>query len=67
MSYIKPGPNYKMSKQTKRSLATKQMIDPHYRGVQKRLMIQADLHSQIKIKDKRNNKTQPSIEDSSNE
>lgn len=44
---LKPGPNYRMSKQTKRSLATSRMIDPHYRGEQKRLMIQAELHSQL--------------------
>ena len=43
---LKPGPNYRMSKQTKRSLATKRMIDPHFRGEQKRLMIQAELYSQ---------------------
>jgi len=45
MSYIKPGPNYKMSSTTKRMLAL--IIDPHKRGVQKRLMIQAELASAI--------------------
>jgi hypothetical protein len=45
MSYIKPGPNYKMTKQTKRILAL--IVDPHKQGIQKRLMIQAELASLI--------------------
>lgn len=43
---LKPTANYRMSKQTKRSLATSAMIDPHFRGEQKRLMIQAELFAQ---------------------
>jgi len=50
--YIKPGPTYKMRKQTKRSLAL--IIDPHTRGEQKRMMIQAELAAQIKVKEKKN-------------
>jgi hypothetical protein len=42
---IKPGPNYKMSAQTKRFLAT--IIDPHKRGEFKRSAIQAELASAI--------------------
>jgi hypothetical protein len=42
---LKPTKTYKMSKQTKRSLAT--IVDPIERGIQKRLMIQAELHSAI--------------------
>ncbi len=47
---LKPGPNYRMSKQTKRSLATSRMIDPHVRGEQKRLMIQAELYGALQVK-----------------
>jgi len=43
---MKSGPNYKMSKQGKRTLA--QYIDPHKRGEVKRSIIQAELASQIK-------------------
>jgi hypothetical protein len=39
--YIKPTASYRMSKQLKRSLAL--IIDPHKRGEQKRIMIQAEL------------------------
>ena len=49
---IKPGPNYKMPKSFKRALAT--IIDPHERGKQKRLMIQADLVGSIRVKEKKN-------------
>ena len=59
MSYIKPGPNYKMSKQLKRSLAN--IIDLHECGVQKRIMIQAELASQVKVKEKK--KGQPDLSD----
>jgi 3-phenylpropionate/cinnamic acid dioxygenase small subunit len=41
---LKPTKNYKMSKQTKRGLAL--IIDPHERGIQKRIMIQAELAAQ---------------------
>jgi len=34
--------NYKMSKQDKISLS--QILDPHERGVQRRLIVSADLH-----------------------
>jgi len=49
---IKPGPNYKMPKSFKRALAN--IIDPHERGLQKRLMIQADLVGSIRVKEKKN-------------
>ena len=48
---LKPTSTYKMSKQTKRSLAL--IIDPHKRGVQKRMMIQAELAGAIKVKDRK--------------
>jgi len=48
---LKPTANYKMTKQTKRSLA--QIIDPNERGVQKRLMIQAELASAIRVREKK--------------
>ena len=51
---LKPTKNYKMTKQTKRSLA--RYIDPHERGVQKRLMIQAELASAVVVKSKREDK-----------
>jgi len=41
---LKPTKNYRMSKQTKRSLAL--IVDPHERGIQKRIMIRAELASQ---------------------
>ena len=50
--YIKPTSSYKMSGQTKRMIAL--IIDPHQRGEQKRLMIQAELASQIKVREKKN-------------
>lgn len=45
---LKPGPNYKMSGQNKRFLAT--ILDPHKRGEIKRSMIQADLYAQLQPK-----------------
>lgn len=62
MSYIKPGPSYKMSSTTKRMLAN--IIDPHERGVQKRLMIQAELAAQVKVKEKKS-RNAPDIVDES--
>ena len=47
---LKPGSNYKMSKQSKRFLATKKMIDAHYRGEIKRTVIQAELAAAIQPK-----------------
>jgi hypothetical protein len=43
--YIKPSATYRMSKQTKRSLAT--IVDPQQRAAQKRIMIQAELAAAI--------------------
>ena len=42
---LKPGPNYRMSAQSKRFLAT--IIDPHKRGEFKRSAIQAELAAAI--------------------
>jgi len=49
---LKPTSSYRMTKQTKRSLAL--IIDPHKRGEQRRMMIQAELAAQIKVKEKKN-------------
>jgi len=46
--YIKPGPNYKMSKQTKTMLALGKFRDAHHRGEVKRGMIQAELAASMK-------------------
>jgi hypothetical protein len=43
--FIKPGPNFKLSKQAKRFLCTE--IDPQKRGDMKRAMIQAELAAAI--------------------
>ena len=48
---MKPGPNYKMSKNVKRELAT--IVDPQERSIQKRIMIQAELFGQVRHKEKR--------------
>lgn len=49
MSYIKPGPNYKMSKTLKRSLALSRYVkDPHLLGQIKRGAIQAELAAAIR-------------------
>ena len=42
---MKPGSNYKMPKRIKRRLAV--IVDAHYRGEIRRLMIQADLASRV--------------------
>ena len=47
---LKSGSNYKMTKQSKRLLATKKMIDAHYRGEIKRTVIQAELAAAIQPK-----------------
>lgn len=56
MSYIKPGPNYKMSKTLKRSLALSRYVkDPHLLGQIKRGGIQAELAAAIRpTRDKSN-------------
>ena len=57
---LKPTSTYKMTKQTKRSLA--QIIDPHERGVQKRMMIRAELASLIRVKERKKNEPDISTE-----
>jgi hypothetical protein len=42
---MKPGPNYRMSAQTKRFAST--ILDPHKRGEYKRAMIDAELSAAI--------------------
>jgi len=49
--YLKPGPNYKMSRQNKCFLAS--ITDKEMRGHVKRMTIQADLHSLIVPKKER--------------
>jgi hypothetical protein len=53
---LKPTKNYKMSSTTKRMLAN--IIDPHERGVQKRLMIQAELYGAVAPKREKKNPRQ---------
>lgn len=51
---MKSGSNYKMSKQSKRYLAT--IIDPHRRGEIKRGTVQAELSGQQQVRQPRGNK-----------
>lgn len=53
---MKPGPNYKMSKTLKASLALAGFQDPHKKGQWKRAMIDAELSSQVKPARERGNK-----------
>ena len=46
--FIKPGPNFKLSKRTKTVLALGKFKDEHDRGAYKRAMIQAELAAAIK-------------------
>ena len=48
---MRPGPNFKMSKQSKRFLAT--IIDPHRRGEIKRGTVQAELAGQQQVRQPR--------------
>ena len=48
---LKPTANYRMTKQTKRSLANE--VNPVKRAEIKNLMIQAELNSMIRVKDKK--------------
>ena len=47
---LKPGSNYRMSKQTKTSLALDKFKDHHARGAWKRAMVEAELASVIQPK-----------------
>jgi hypothetical protein len=47
---LKPTANYKMSKQTKASLALHKFRDVHSRGAWKRAMIEAELSAAIQPK-----------------
>ena len=47
---LKPTANYKMSKQTKSSLALHKFKDQHARGAWKRAMIEAELSAAIQPK-----------------
>lgn len=59
MAHIKPGPNYKMSKTLKASLALGKLQEPHKKGEWKRAMIQAELAAAIQPKrEKRNDRPQ---------
>jgi hypothetical protein len=50
---MKPTSSFKLSKQTKRSLAL--IIDPHKRGEQRRMMVQAELAGAVKHKPEKRN------------
>ena len=46
--FIKPGPNFKLSKRTKTVLALGKFKDEHDRGAYKRAMIQAEITASMK-------------------
>jgi hypothetical protein len=46
--YIKPGPNFKLSKATKTKLALGKFRDEHDRAAFKRAMVQAELTAAVK-------------------
>ena len=50
---LKPGPNYKMSKALKTSLALGKFKDIHHKNAWKRAMIGAELAAQVKVKEKK--------------
>ena len=50
---LKPTASYKMSAQTKRSLALSKFKDEHHRGQWKRAMIDAELNAKIVPKTKK--------------
>lgn len=52
---LKPTSTYKMSKTVKTSLALSNLQDPHLKGEWKRAMIQAELASQIRVKERKKN------------
>jgi len=56
---MKPGPNFKLTKTVKRMLC--QITDAHERGVQRRLMINAQLAGQVRVREKRKNDPEPSL------
>jgi len=60
---LKPGPNYRMSAQAKRFLAT--IIDPHKRGEFKRATIQAELAAQLQPKREKKPRNGNFVQDSS--
>ncbi len=47
---MKPGPNYRMSKPLKTSLALARFQDPHLKGAWKRAMIDAELCAAVQPK-----------------
>jgi len=47
---MKPGPNYRMSKALKSSLALSSLQDPHKKGQWKRAMIDAELSASFQPK-----------------
>lgn len=55
---FKPTASYRMTKQSKRFLAT--VIDPHKRGEIKRTLVQAELAALIQPKISKNRKEKPS-------
>jgi hypothetical protein len=54
---MKPGPNYKMTKQSKRFLAT--IVDPHKRALFKAGTIQAELAALVQPRREKNRKEAP--------
>lgn len=60
---MKPGPNYKMSKTLKASLALSSFQDPHKKGQWKRAMIDAELSAQFQPKREKGRKEQPASQE----
>lgn len=56
---LKPGPNYRMSKTLKASLALASFQDPHTKGQWKRAMIQAELAAAIQPKREKSRREGP--------
>ena len=61
MSYIKPTATYKMSKPLKTSLALGQFRSSNQKAAWKRAMIQAELASQMRVREKK--KGEPDLGD----
>jgi len=60
---MKPGPNYKMSKSLKASLALSGFQDPHKKGQWKRAMIDAELSASFQPKREKGRKDQNTTQD----
>ena len=60
---MKPGPNYKMSKALKTSLALSSFQDPHKKGQWKRAMIDAELSAAFQPKREKGKRGAPNAQE----